>query len=154
LKPPIVTTARRDERQQRAQVGREVDVHVGDDARVAARPGGAQRAAAAVALEPQRVDAAQLASQPTGDLGRRVRARVVGDHDAPAERERLAQEAVQAADASLEDRLLVVDGHDDVDVAAGGREAERGARRGRLERGGLAHGTSIGPRRGSAVGAA
>ena len=49
---------RRDERQQRAQVGREVDVHVADDPRAARRPGRAQRAAAALALQPQELDAA------------------------------------------------------------------------------------------------
>ena len=50
---------RGDEREQAAQVGREVDVHVGDDARLRGRPGGAQRAAAALALEPQQLDAGQ-----------------------------------------------------------------------------------------------
>ena len=44
---------RRDEREQPAQVRREVDVHVADDLRRARRPGGAQRAAAALLLEPQ-----------------------------------------------------------------------------------------------------
>ena len=39
---------RRDQRQQRVEVGREVDVHVGDDRGVARRPRRAQRAAAAL----------------------------------------------------------------------------------------------------------
>jgi hypothetical protein len=48
--------------------------------------------------------------------GVRVGARVVGDDDAPRERQLRAQVAVQVADAALERRLLVVDGDDDVDV--------------------------------------
>ena len=78
---------RRDEREQAAQVGREVDVHVGDDARVGGAPGGAQRAAASLALEPQQLDAGQRVSEPRRDLRCGVRARVVGDHDPPGERE-------------------------------------------------------------------
>ena len=59
----VAREQRRDERQERAQVGRQVDVHVGDDPRLAPRPGGAQRAAAALALEAQVLDPAQLAAQ-------------------------------------------------------------------------------------------
>ena len=118
---------RRDQREQPAQVGREVDVHVTDDARVARRPGGAQRAAAALALEPQHRHRRQLARERGRHLGRRVRARVVGDHDPPAERELGRQEAVQAADAERERPLLVVHRHDDLDV---GRRSERRRRRG------------------------
>ncbi len=144
---------RGDERQQRAEVGREVDVHVADDPRAAPRPGGPQRAAAALALQVQVLDAAQALLQVAGDGGRAVRARVVGDDDPPAEREGLGEEPVQAPDALLEDRLLVVDGHDDVDVA-GGRESRRRGRGRRDEGGGFGHGISIGPARGIPVGAA
>ena len=112
---------RSDERQQRAQVGREVDVHVADDARVAGRPGGPQRAAAALAVQPQRASTPrQLAGEqrpPSAACAsvlalsaitiRQVNGNSVG------------QEAVQAADAELERRLLVVDGDDDLDVGAG-----------------------------------
>jgi hypothetical protein len=42
-----------------------------------------------------------------------------GDHDAPAEREAVAQEAVQPPDAALQRRLLVEDGDDDVDGGHG-----------------------------------
>ena len=51
------------QRQQRAQVGREVDVHVGDHVRVARRPGGAQRAAAALLLEVEERDARQVGGE-------------------------------------------------------------------------------------------
>ena len=73
---------------RRAQVGRQVDVHVADDPRVAARPGRAQRAAAALALEAQELDAAAArARAPRAIAGVRVGARVVGDDDPPGERE-------------------------------------------------------------------
>ena len=112
---------RRDQRQQPAQVGREVDVHVADHAGVAGRPCRPQRAAAPLALQPQQLDAGQLVAQPRGDRRRRVRGPVVGDDDAPREREAGRKEAVQAPDAALERGLLVVDGDDDVDLGAGGR---------------------------------
>jgi hypothetical protein len=125
---------RRDEGQQRAQVGREIDVRVGDHAGVARRPRGAQRAAAALAVEAQRAHAGQLGGQPAGDLGRGVRAGVVGDDDPPREGELRRQVAVQAPDARLEAGLLVVDRHHHVE-----------------HRGGERHAPSIGPARMSAV---
>ena len=72
---------------RRAQVGRQVDVHVADDPRVAARPGLAQRAAAALAVEAQQLDAGQLVRQRRAMARRGVGARVVGDDDPPGERE-------------------------------------------------------------------
>jgi hypothetical protein len=149
----VARQRRRDEGQQRARVGREVDVHVGDDARVAARPRLAQRAAAALAIEAQVRDAAQLRLQLARDLLRAVRARVVGDDDPPAEREGLAEEAVQAADALLERRLLVVDRDDHLHVARGRRGKRAGPQRARLEEGRIAHAGSVGRAGGSAVGA-
>jgi hypothetical protein len=131
--------------------GRQVDVHVADDPRLARRPGGAQRPPAALALEAQDGHVAQLGGERAGDGGRRVGARVVGDDDPPRERERLGQEAVQAAHGLLEGALLVVDGHDDVDVRRRrGPEVppqgERGAE------GGFGHVHSVGGRSGRAVG--
>jgi len=111
---------RRDEREQRAQIRREIDVHVGDHARGRARPRCPQRAAAALAGEPQRLDVRQLGGEARGDPGRRVRAGVVGDDDVPAEREAVAEEVVQAAHVRLQRRLLVVDGNDDIEVRRGG----------------------------------
>ena len=72
------------QRQQRAQVGRQVDVHVADDVGVAALPGRAQRAAAALLGQRQQLDAGQVLGQRRGDARRLVRARVVGDDDPPA----------------------------------------------------------------------
>ena len=56
--------------------------------------------------------------EPVGDLRRGVGAGVVGDDDPPAERELGGEEAVQTPDAVLQPGLLVVDGDDDVDLAA------------------------------------
>ena len=128
---------RRDQRQQPAQVGREVDVHVGDDLRRARRPGGAQRAAAALLLEPQVAHARAARSRGGGRSPASRRRRVVGDDDPPAEREAVGQEAVQAANALLEAGGLVVDGNDDLDVRRRrGRERAPGSgsqkRRGEL----------------------
>ena len=122
---------RRDEREQAAQIGREVDVHVGHDARVARLPGGAQRAAAALAVEAQMADPRQRVRELGGDLGRGVDAGVVGDHDPPGEREAVGEEAVEAADAALQAGGLVVDGNDDLNVRRrGGREGPPGGEEG------------------------
>ena len=150
----VAREQRRHERQQAAQVGRQVDVHVAEHARVAARPGLAQGEPAALAIEAQDLDAGQLVRERRGDGGRRVRARVVGDDDPPGERQLGAQEAVQPADAALERGLLVEDGHDDLDARrdvprAGRTRAERGAGE-RL----VGHGHSVGARRGTTVGGA
>ena len=143
---------RRDEREQPAQVRREVDVHVADDLRRARRPGGAQRAAAALLLEPQVPHGRERQREPARDLRRRVDAGVVGDHDPPAEREAVAEEAVQPADAALEAGRLVVHGNDDLDLRRGGRERAPG---GSQQRGGeLWHDSSIGPGPESPLGSA
>ena len=62
----------------------------------------------------QDVDAWQRECQPAGDREGAVGARVVGDHDPPAERKALGQVTVEAADRLREDGLLVVHGHDDL----------------------------------------
>jgi hypothetical protein len=118
----VARKQRRDERQEAAQVGREVDVHVTDDPRPARAPGGAQRAPTALALLAQVFDAGQRAGEPGRERGRGVRAGVVRHDDAPRERELGAQEAVQPAQARLEGHRLVVHGHDDVDLGRRRRE--------------------------------
>ena len=95
---------RRDQRQQPAQVGREVDVHVGHDLRRAGRPGRAQRAPAALLLQAQVTHARQRQRQPAGDLRRRIDRRVVGDHDPPAEREAVARGSGAAGGCCARDR--------------------------------------------------
>ena len=143
---------RRDQREQAAQVRRQVDVHVAEDLGIAARPCLAQGAPAALAVDAQQLDPRQLVRQRLRDGGRGVGARVVGDDDPPGERELGAQVAVQPAHAALERGLLVEDRHHDLDargaVAGAGRAlAGRGAGE-RL----LGHGHSVGARRGTTVG--
>ncbi len=143
---------RRDQREQAAQVRRQVDVHVTEDLGIAARPCLAQGAPAALAVDAQQLDPRQLVRQRLRDGGRGVGARVVGDDDPPGERELGAQVAVQPAHAALERGLLVEDRHHDLDargaVAGAGRAlAGRGAGE-RL----LGHGHSVGARRGTTVG--
>ena len=82
----VARQQRRHQREQAAQVGRQVDVHVAEHARVAARPGLAQGEPAALAVQAQDLDAGQLVRERRGDGGRRVGARVVGDDDPPGER--------------------------------------------------------------------
>src|ERR1019366_2049386 len=97
----------------------EVDVHVAEDLRIAGRPGGAQRPAAALGLQVQDDGVRQLEGQAAGDRQGRVGAGVVGDHDPPGVGQVRGQKVVQAADRALEPGLLVVDRDDDVDPREG-----------------------------------
>jgi hypothetical protein len=144
----------RDQREQAAQVGRQVDVHVAEHAGVAARPGLAQGEPAALAVHAQHLDAEQLARERRGDGGRRVGARVVGDDDPPGERQLGAQEAVQPADAALERGLLVEDGHHDLDARRDLPRARRTRAKRRARERLVGHGHSVGPRRETTVGGA
>src|SRR6185295_19892896 len=87
-----------------------------DDPRPASRPRRLERTPAALALEAQELHPGQLGDEPARDERGGVRARVVGDDDAPGEGELGGEEAVEAADALLERRLLVVHRDDDVDL--------------------------------------
>ena len=142
---------RRDEREQAAQVGREIDVHVGHDARVARLPGGAQRAAAALAVEPQVADpraACRRAGAAISGVASTLALSAIDDP--PGEREAVGEEAMQAADAALQPGGLVVDGDDDLDVRRrGGREGPPGGDEGGGE---LWHAPSIGAGRQSPLG--
>jgi hypothetical protein len=122
----VARQERGDQGQQATQVRREVDVHVTDDLRVTARPRGAQRMTAALALEAQERDRGQLAREGGADLGGAVGARVVGDEDPPGEGELGAQEAVEAADAERQRGLLLVHGHHDLHLRT--RGGPRGGR--------------------------
>ena len=106
---------RRDERKQRVQSGREVDVHVADDVGVALRPRRTQRPSPSLLGQVADLDAGKVGRQSVGDRQRPVDAGVVGDHDPPCERQVRAQERVQPTDRPLQCLLLVVDGNDDVD---------------------------------------
>jgi hypothetical protein len=111
----VARDQRRDQRSQRPQVGRQVDVHVAEDVGLAGRPGGPQRPAAALGVEVAHPHARQLGRQPAGDGEGRVDAGVVGDHDPPAVRQLATQEGVQRPDRALQPGLLVVDRDDHLD---------------------------------------
>ena len=140
---------------RRAQVGREVDVHVADDPRVAARPGLAQRAAAALAIEAQQLDAAAARARAPRAMAGVASVLALSAMTIRQENGKLgAQEAVQPADAALQRGLLVEDRDDDLDARRGAGGTRRApAHRGPGERL-LGHGHSVGARRGTAMGAA
>ena len=115
---------RGDQRQQRVEVGREVDVHVGQDIGVGARatPATARGRDPSARAGPMRTwgSCRDMRRAITGGV---VGAGVVRDGDAVGVREVVAQVLVEAADGGLELRLLVVDGDDDVEDGWGWLEA-------------------------------
>jgi hypothetical protein len=121
---------RRDQRQQRLEPGREVDVHVGEDVGVAARPDPPQRPAASLLGEAHVGDRVELGGEPFADRRGAVLAGVVGDHDAEGVGEGPGAVVMQAADTALQGGLLVVDGDRDLDgrphaIQAAARSSER-----------------------------
>jgi hypothetical protein len=82
------------QRQQGVQVSRQVDVHVGHHVGVADRPGGTQRASAALLVEMDHADSGELGRQSNRDAERGVRAGTVGDRDARGERKAIREMGV------------------------------------------------------------
>ncbi len=103
-----------DEREERVEIGREIDVHVSDDLGVARAPRLPQRASPTLAVEVDRVHTVELAGQLDGLRPGAVRGSVVDDRDAPREREAGGQVRVQSADAGSERGFLVEHRNDDV----------------------------------------
>ena len=143
---------RRDQRQQPAQVGREVDVHVGDDAGgLSATRRRAARGRGPSALEPQvrRRRAARSASRSAiAGVASVLALSAITIRQLNGKPSR--QEAVQAADAALEPGLLVVDGDDDLDVGARGRRDAVATGSRHVDE--IKHATSIGSARQSPLG--
>ena len=106
----------REQRQQRVQIGRQVDVHVCDDSRPARRPRGPQRPTAPLLRDAQNTYPVEIVRERPRDLGRDVRAGVVRDRDPPRERHVGIEEAMQPVDRRGQRPLLVVYGDDDLDV--------------------------------------
>jgi hypothetical protein len=133
---------RRHQRQQRGQVGGQVDVHIGEHRRGGGRPRRPQRPAAALLLQVDDRDLRQLPLEGPGEVEGGVGAGVVGDRDAEGVGEGGGQVGVQAAHAPLQVGLLVVDGDRQVEdgPAAGVRAAAGGPPAG--ERGG-AHAVAV-----------
>ncbi len=109
---------RRHQRKQGVQVGRQVNVHVGEDVRHTDGPDGPQRPAAARLLQVDGADLDELTAQGLGDRPGPVGAAVVGDGDPGGERESLAQVGAEPPDAGREIPLLVAYRHDDLHLGA------------------------------------
>ena len=108
---------------QRGQIGRQVDVHVGQDRRVGDRPHRTQCPPAPLLLQPHHPHVRQFAGQRAGDPRCVVGAGVVGDGDPEREREVLAQMAVQPVDRVSQHGLFVEHRDDDIEhrhTAVGG----------------------------------
>jgi hypothetical protein len=116
----VARQQRRHEGEEGAEVGGQVDVHVGDDGGVAGAPGGPQGAPAALLLQAAGGDAGERVGQLAGHRAGGVGGGVVDHGDAPGEGEALVEVAVQAADAGRQHVGLVVHGHHDVDERRGG----------------------------------
>ena len=101
--------------QEGAEVGREVDVHVGDDPRVARQPRAPERQTASLAVEVDGPHTGHPGGEGSGRRPRLVRRGVVDDRDPPRQREALAEVEVEPGDAGLQHVGLVVDRDDDVD---------------------------------------
>ena len=95
---------RRHQRQQRGQVGGQVDVQVRHDGGVRGGPGRPQRPAAALGVQVQDVHAVQLGREPSGHRQGAVGAGVVGDGDPEAVRQPPAQVGVQPAHGTARGR--------------------------------------------------
>jgi hypothetical protein len=112
----VARDERGDQRQQRAQVGREVDVHVTDHARRACQPGCAQCTAASFGAQVQNLDSVELGGELLRHLEGVVTACVVGYDDLPRQGELVRQELVKPLDRGAQRVLFVVDRHHDLDV--------------------------------------
>ena len=104
----VAADQRRDQRQQRVEVGGQVDVHVDEHVRVGVGPHLLQRPAAALLGEVDDADVVVGVGEPPGQHGGAVGAGVVGDGDAVAPRQR-GELLADPEHRRLEVGLLVVD---------------------------------------------
>ena len=116
----------RHEGEERCEIGREVDVHVGEDIGVRGAPHLAECATSALEIEMHGAHTGETVGQSAGDRPRAVGARVVGDGDARGVRDVAREEGVEPFDAGREVLLLVVDRNDDVEGDVPGRGAVLG----------------------------
>jgi hypothetical protein len=104
----VARDERRDERQQCGQVGRQVDVEVGEHVGVRVQPRAVQRPAAPLRGQVQDAHARELRGQPVRDVEGAVGRGVVGDGHPRRVREGLVQEGPHGPHGALEARGLVV----------------------------------------------
>ena len=141
----VAAEQRRNEGEQRVEVGGEVDVHVRDDECSTRRPRGPQRAAPSLLGQVDRVDAVEGVGEARRDRPAAVGAGVVGDGDHPAEVEALREIGVEVAYRPLQVALLVVDGEHDVDRAGGAGGRDRLDRRRGLVHRAMVAGATLAP---------
>ena len=131
---------RRDQRQQRVQVGGQVHVHVGIDVGVAASPDRAQRSAPPGPVDMDHAHQREFGRQLQGLGPGTVGASVVGDRDAGRERKAVIQESTQPPDGRPEVTLLITDRNHDLDLGFPGIPRGRGFSRGPAPERGAASG--------------
>jgi hypothetical protein len=120
----VTRDERRDERQQRVEIGRQIDVHVREYRCVRRRPDRVQRPAAALLLQPDIRHLVERRGQLGRHFGSGVGRGVVRDRDPEGVREVPAEERLQPSHARRQVQLFVVDGDDYVN----GRYAVRAGR--------------------------
>ena len=103
------------QREQRGEIGGQVDVHVGQHLGVGVIPHRVQGAAATLLLQSAHPHLVELVGQPRRDRRRGIDTGVVGDGDPERERKLLGQVPVQPAHRIGKGRLLVVDRHHNVE---------------------------------------
>jgi len=113
---------RRDQRQQRVQVGGQVHVHVGADVGVTAGPDPAQRAAPPGPLTAGGADERKFGRQFQGLSPGAVGASIVSDSDADRKREGVIKIGAQPPDGRPEVTFLVADRDDDLDLGVPGNQ--------------------------------
>ncbi len=116
---------RGDQREERVEIGGEVDVHIGEDRGVGGRPHRPQGPARAPSPPAVRTAPGQLGGERGGHGRGGVGAGVVGDGDAEGVREGPREMAVESDHAAVEVLLLVVNGDDDVEHGDGGGRGDR-----------------------------
>ncbi len=109
---------RRNQREQRPEVRRQVDVRVTENVCVALHPGGPECASPSLLVQVQCPDGVQFEAQSLRYVPCLIGARVISDHDRPGERHARREEPVEATDRPREHGRLVVDRHHDLDLWA------------------------------------
>ena len=114
-----------DQRKQGIEVGRQIDVHVGNDPGLTLEPGLPHGAPPALLLEVDDANPTEVQRQSPSNFEGLVGAAVIGDRDPGGERKALIEIAAQPPHALFQVALLVVDRDHDVDNH--GQDATAGA---------------------------
>ena len=116
----------RHHRQQRVEIGGEVDVHVRDHGAGALAHAVTQCATPTLLVEMEKLDIGELPAELGGDCGGAVRRRVVGDGDQPRERKSLGEVRPEPPDADARSAASLNTGSTMSTTAAVGGRASHG----------------------------